>query len=124
MTRALSIDDAWAAATGGAELAMSALVARTDFLEQNPQVVREFLEDYAASARFTAENVEEAAALIGAFEIIPEAVALQAIPHSNISAVTGPEMRDAAMAYLRVLYGQNPAAVGGVLPDETFFFLP
>ena len=123
-TRALSIDDEWAAATGGIELAMSCIVVRTDFLEGNPQAVRDFLEDFAASIDFAVNQPEQAAEMIGEFEIMPQQIALAALPHSAIASVTGPEMKAAVLAYLAVLYQQNPASVGGALPDESFFFLP
>ena len=124
ITRALDINAEWEAVTGGIELAMSCVVVRTDFLEHNRQIVLDFLEDYAQSARFAMTDIERAAELIGEFEIIPQAVALVAIPYSNIDSVSGEEMKVAAQAYLRVLYEQNPAAVGGRLPDESFFFIP
>ena len=120
----LDISREWLSATGGVELAMSCIVARTDFLERNPQAVRDFLEDFAASAQFAEDNLEAAAELVGEFGIIPEEVARRAIPHSNISSVTGLEMKTAAQAYLMVLYQRSPAAVGGALPDESFFFIP
>jgi len=120
----LDISQEWLAATGGVELAMSCIVVRSDFLEANPRAVRDFLEDFAASAQFAMDNIEQAAALVGEFEIIPEPVALRAIPYTNISSVTGQEMKTAVQAYLMVLYQQNPAAVGGALPDESFFFIP
>ena len=103
---------------------MSCIVVRTEFLNEHPEVVRDFLEAFAASAAFPMENVQRAAELIGEFEIMPEAIALQAIPYSNIESITGQEMIDAVMAYLAVLYEQSPAAVGGMLPDEGFFFTP
>ena len=120
----LDISGEWLDATGGVELAMSCIVVRTDFLESNPQAVLDFLEDIAASARFAMDNIEEAAQLVGEFEIIPEHVALRAIPYSNISIVSGLEMKTAVQAYLMVLYEQNPASVGGALPYEGFFFVP
>jgi len=121
ITRAIDIDAEWEALTG-AELAMSCLVVRSDFLAAHPDVVRDFLEDFAASARFAMTNIDQAAALVGEFDIAPEHIARQAIPYSNIASVTGEEMKAAALAYLRVLYEQNPAAVGGSMPDERFFF--
>jgi len=120
----LDISQEWLTVTGGVELAMSCIVVRSDFLELNPQVVLDFLEDFAASARFAMDNMEEAAQLVGEFEIISEAVALRAIPYTNISSVSGLEMKTAVQAYLMVLYEQNPASVGGALPDEGFFFVP
>ena len=36
--------------------------------------------------------------------------------------ITGSEMKDALGGCLNVLFEQNPAAVGGALPDDAFYY--
>ena len=81
-----------------------------------------FLEAYAASVAFVNENTDEAAALIGGFDIVPEPVAKAALPACNITLITGEEMKEKLSGYLSVLYEQNPAAVGGALPADDFYY--
>ena len=44
------------------------------------------------------------------------------MPYCNIVFLEGAEMKEKAGAYLQVLFEQNPAAVGGKLPEDNFFF--
>ena len=63
-----------------------------------------------------------AAALVGKYDIVPEAVALKALPECNIVCITGDEMEADLSSYLTVLYEANPASVGGALPAEDFYY--
>ena len=51
-------------------------------------------------------------------------VAKKAIPACNIVCMTGEEMKAAAEKYLTVLFELNPDAVGGAMPEESFYYLP
>ncbi len=66
--------------------------------------------------------VEEAAKLIGEYGIVAENVAKVAVPKCNIVCITGEEMKTKLSGYLNVLFAQNPAAVGGQLPDDGFYY--
>ena len=99
------------------------VVARSEFVENNPEAVEAFLNAYKASVAFTNENVEEAAAIIGAYDIVPEAVAKTAVPFCSIVCITGEEMQTKLAGYLEVLLNQNPKAVGGALPADDFYFV-
>ena len=98
------------------------MVARTEFVENHPEEVNAFLEAYADSVAFVNENVDEAAALVGGYDIVPEAVAKTALPACNITMISGAEMTEKLSGYLQVLYDANPEAVGGALPEEGFYY--
>ncbi len=98
------------------------VVARTEFVENNPEAVAAFMDAYAASVAFANENVDETAALIGSYEIVPEAVAQKALPYCCIVFIEGAEMQEKLSGYLQVLFDQNPASVGGAMPDEAFYY--
>ncbi len=68
------------------------------------------------------ENVEDAAALIEAYDIVPAAVAVKAVPKCNIVFITGEEMKQKLSGYLKVLSEQNPKAIGGALPADDFYY--
>jgi NitT/TauT family transport system substrate-binding protein len=67
-------------------------------------------------------NVSEAAKLVEKFDIVKAAVAEKAIPYCNITYLEGAEMKDAMEGYLGVLFEQNPKSVGGVLPEDDFYY--
>lgn len=98
------------------------VIGRKEFIEKHPDAVAEFLQDYAASVEFVNGDTAAAAALVGQFEIVPEAVALKAIPECNITFIAGEEMRQMLSGYLEVLMQQNPKAIGGAMPAEDFYF--
>ena len=98
------------------------VVARTEFIEKNPEAVAAFMDAYKASVEFTNANVDEAAAIIGEYDIVPEAVAKKAVPHCSIVCIDGEEMKTLMSGYLQVLFEQNPKAVGGAVPADDFYF--
>lgn len=104
-------------------LVTGVIAGRKEFLEANPDRVSEFMDAYGTSVNYVNENPEEAAALIGEYEIVPAEVAVKAIPYCNITFIEGTDMQEKLSGYLSVLYDQNPQAVGGALPDDDFYYV-
>ena len=98
------------------------IVARRAVVEENPAAVNEFLKKYAASVDWVNANTADAAALIGEYSIVDAAVAEKALPYCNIVCLTGADLLEALPGYLEVLYNASPAAVGGEMPDNSFYF--
>ena len=123
---ALDLNDEWARAQEGSDapsmLITGVVVARSAFIDENPQAVSDFLDAYKQSVAYANEHVDETAALIGQYDIITEEVAKVALPQCAIVYIDGEEMTQALSGYLQVLYDQNPASVGGALPDEAFYY--
>lgn len=119
---ALDITKEWETLNEGSTVVTGVVVANTKFLTENPDVVNAFMEEYATSAAYTVENVEAAAALSEKFDIFKAAIAKKAIPYCNIVLIEGDEMKTKANAYLQVLFEQNPAAVGGAMPEDNFYY--
>ena len=124
---ALDMTEEWAKAQGedGKQLVTGTIIVRSDVLENNKEAVDTFLDEYKASIAYITENVTEGAELVAKYEIIPSAaIAEKAIPACNMVFLSGEEMQQSVAAYLEVLAEANPAAVGGTLPDEGFYYLP
>lgn len=123
---ALDLNQLWADVQEGKEnpsaLLTGVVVARKEFVENNPEAVTAFMDAYAASVAFANEDVDATAALIGTYEIVPEAVAKAALPYCCIVMIEGEEMQQKLSGYLQVLFDQNPASVGGAMPNEDFYF--
>lgn len=118
----LDMNREWERLADSSRLITGVVVARAEYISQHPDEVSAFLDAYKASVAFVNENNDEAAALIGQFDIIPEAVAQKALPYCRIVYIDGQEMQTQLSGYLKVLFDQNPAAVGGALPDEAFYY--
>ena len=122
---AVDLTEAWEESSSGSQLIMTAVVARTEFIEKNPEAVQAFLQEYKASIEFVNANVDEAAEMIAGFGITPNAaIAKQAIPQCHLVYIDGRNMSRAISDYFRVLYSVNPASVGGVLPDDAIYYVP
>ena len=119
---AIDLNDAWDEVSPDSSLITGVIVARREFVDANHDAVDAFLADYALSTAFANEDTQAAAALVGKYGIVPEAVALKALPECNIVCITGEEMESDLSAYLEVLYNANPASVGGALPGEDFYY--
>lgn len=98
------------------------LVARREFVENNPQAVSAFLDHYKASVEYVNDNAEEAAELVGQYDIVTAEVAREALPAGNITFVEGSGMKEKLSGYLSVLLEQNPKSVGGELPQDDFYY--
>lgn len=120
---ALDLTEEWNKAELDGKMVTGVLVVQKEFAEANPELVNALLTDYAESVEWVNANNEEAAELIVAADIVPQTpIAVKALPYCNIVFEAGDEMITDVNAYLNVLFKQNPAAVGGALPDEDFFY--
>ena len=106
------------------QLITGVTVVRTAYAEEHPDVVAAFLEDYAASVEAANTDLDGTAALCEAQGVVAKAaIAKAALPACNIVLVTGEEMKADVAGYAQVLYDADPAAVGGALPDDGFYYL-
>ncbi len=122
---ALDVTEEWNKVTkDGSSLITGVVVVNKTFLEENPEAVKKFLEEYSASTAYVNENVEDAADLVEQFDIFKAAIAKKAIPYCNIVWIDGEDMKEKVSGYLDVLYKQNPDSVGGNLPEDAFYYLP
>lgn len=122
---ALDLTEEWNNVTDEGVLTMGSVVVRREFAESQPEAVAAFLTEYAASIEMVQSDVERAAGLCESYGIVPKAaVAARAIPDCNICCVTGADIQSSIEPYYNVLYAANPAAVGGAVPGEDFYFLP
>jgi len=123
---ALDMTEEWNKLQEGKEapsaLLTGVVVARREFVEQNPAAVSDFLDHYRSSVEFVNSNVEAGAQLVGKYEIVTAEIAQKAIPACNITFIEGAEMQEKLAGYLGVLFEQNPKAVGGALPADDFYY--
>lgn len=121
---AIDLNDAWTESGAQGTFTMGCLVARTEWLEGNSELVPGILAEYAASIDYANSNPEEAAALIERYGIVPKAaVAQAAIPQANMVCVTGEDMKGIA-DYYQVLFDADPTSIGGAIPGEDFYYIP
>ena len=120
---ALDLTQEWESLDNGSSFITAGLVVRADFAEENPEALRVFLEEYKASTDYVNANTADAAVLVEQYDIVNAKIADIAIPYCNIVCIPGEAMQTMLSGYLQVLFDQNPASVGGALPEEDFYWL-
>ncbi|MCL2350145.1 MAG: ABC transporter substrate-binding protein [Defluviitaleaceae bacterium] len=121
---ALDMTEEWSRVQPDFGLVMTAIIVRNEFLQNNPDAVELFMQDFEASIYFANNSVQETAQLAADFGIIPNPnIAAQAIPRTNQVFLEGSEMKQYLSGYLGVLYEALPQSVGGNLPSESFYFI-
>lgn len=98
------------------------VVARSEFVKENPEAVANFLDHYKESVDYVNDNTDDAAKLVGQYEIVTEEVAKKALPECNIVCITGDEMKEQLSGYLQVLLDANAQSIGGALPEDDFYY--
>lgn len=107
----------------GKTLIQGVIVAKKDFVTNNPEAVKMFLSEYKASIDYTASNLEDTATLCETYGIIPKAaMAKKAIPNCNIAYIDGADMKTAVAANLQLFYDANPQSIGGKMPADDFYY--
>ncbi len=120
---ALDLTAEWNALGTGGQLTMGCVVARTEFIDQHPEAVKRFLEEYEKSINGVKDDPDHAAELCEKYGIVPKAaIAKRAIPDCNLTFVSGADIRTTLEPYFQVLFDANPASVGGAMPDEGFYY--
>ena len=105
------------------QLITGVTVVRTAYAEEHPEEVINFLKDYQKSVDAANDDLDGTAALCEEVGVVAKAaIAKKALPKCNIVYRIGDEMKADVNAYLQVLYDASPAAVGGKLPDATFYY--
>ena len=105
------------------QLITGVTVVRTAYAEDHPDVVQAFLNDYEKSVNAANTDIAGTAALCEEIGVVATAaIAKKALPKCNIVYRRGEEMKKDISAYLQVLYDASPAAVGGKLPDDNFYY--
>lgn len=118
----LDLNDEWDKISD-TKLVMGCVVARKEYIEQNPQAVELFLKEYKESIDTVNNDIDTAAPLCEKYGFAPAAaIAKKALPYCNIVFESGKELKTDLSAYLKFLFDKNPKSVGGALPDDAFYY--
>lgn len=123
--RAIDLNEEWNAVNNGAMYITGVVVARTEFIEENPEAVDNFLKEYAVSVSYAGTaDVKEVARLVTEHKILPFPDVLEkAIPACNVRYMDGEEMKTAMNGFINCVFDGNPKAFGGKKPDDGFYYV-
>ena len=124
LRRALDLNQIWEELSGESALVTGVCVIRDDLLSAQPDAVKTFLKEFEASLDYSNAEPQAAAEKIAAMGIVGKAaIAEKALPGCSLQYIDGSTMKTLVSGYLKTLYDQNPAAVGGKLPDDDFWYI-
>jgi len=104
-------------------LALGALIIKSELINNHPEVVKNFLNEYKSSIEYVNTNIPEAAKLVEKHGILPKSkLAELAIPKCNIVYMDAFENQDRLNNYYKILFDFNPKSIGGKLPDSNFYY--
>ncbi len=119
----IDLSDEWTKVSPDSALVQGCIVVRSEFLEEYPDSVKSFLEEYKASVEFAngSENAPEVIANLG---IVANAeIAKRALPGANICYIDSNDgMKEKLSGCLKVLFDANIKSVGGALPGDDFYY--
>lgn len=103
-------------------LVQGCIVARKSFVEEHPDEIEKFLEEYEASINFAIQDPASTAQMIADANIFAQApVAQKALPKCNLCFISGAQMKAAMTAFLEAMPLKS---VGGALPADDFYYIP
>jgi NitT/TauT family transport system substrate-binding protein len=122
---ALNFNEEWEKLENNSTFVTGVMVVRTAFLEQYPQVVADFLDEYEDSVMATYHSPDGVAALTVEYWLIAALpLAERAVVHCAQMYIDGAEMKAALSSYLQTLYNLAPASIGGMMPKDNFYYVP
>ena len=120
---ALDLNELWESSIDdGSRLITGVVIVRNEYLKEHEDDVKIFMDAYEKSVDFVNSDVEAAAEIIGAHEIVTKEVAVKAIPECSIVFIEGDELKTMLSGYLNTLLEQNPQIIGGSIPDDAFYY--
>ncbi len=122
---ALSMNDEWEKVAGEEnKLMMGCVIVRSEFMENNPKMVKTFMKEYEESIKKVEADVDATAQLCEEKGIIAKAaIAKKAIPYCEITYIDGTKMKNQIAKYFDVLFKAKPQSLGSMMPDDGFYYV-
>lgn len=120
--KALDITDEWDKISE-TPLAQGVVVARTDYISANPEIISEFIGFNEVSVNYLTVVAETGAIFLvdkGYFD--DPTVAMGSVANSNTMFIEGAEMKAAVSAVLEVFLEADAASIGGAMPADSFYY--
>ena len=120
----MDLTEEWDKVFTPGSLVQGCAVVRTEFAAEHPDLVEEFLADYADSVALVNDDPAQAAKDIETAGIFPKAaIAEMAIPKCNICFITGDQMKTQLNAFYEIMFEAAPQSIGGTVPGDDFYFI-
>ncbi len=104
-------------------LTYGCIVARTDYINANPDIISEFMTFSEVSVNYVGGNIEQATIeLTDSGYFTNNTAAYNSIISSNITFIEADELEAGVSKTLEALYSADSAPIAGAIPDESFYY--
>ena len=119
----LDLQEEWSKINkGDSSYPQASLIIKNEIIENNPEFVEMFLQEYQNSINWLFANVEKAGEYNEELQTgLSKGVVIKGLERSNIEYRSSKAAREAIEKYLKVLFEYSPEVIGGKLPDEGFY---
>lgn len=121
MKRLVDLNGLWEK-SAGAKPVQGVVIARTEYIEQNPEYIETFLFQNEVALNYLSSEDNQGLNFLyenGYFSSFE--TAQRSIPACNLVFMRGEDMKPGIKNTFDVLYGVDPASVGGAIPDDGIF---
>jgi NitT/TauT family transport system substrate-binding protein len=119
----LDFQEEWSNLTGNDSYPQSALIVKKDLVDNHPDVVKSFIAKYEESINWANANPEQLGEYAVELEVgLPAPIVQKALPNSNLRFANAIDVKNEIESYLEAIYNIMPDAIGGQLPDESFYY--
>lgn len=119
----MNLQDEWANLTGYDSYPQASLIISSDLINNNPEFVTSFIEEYDSSVDWVNENPQEAGEYYEKLDIgLNAQIIEEAIPNCSLDFVDSVNAKESINGYLQILYDFNPKLLGGSMVDENLYF--
>ena len=120
--RALDINGEWNKISEN-KLVQSVVVARSEYIDANPDIVKEFISYNKISVNYLNTNIYSAPVFLKEKGFCETAtLATLVIPAVNLAFISGEEMKPEINAVFDLFNQKNPELIGGKIPDEGIYY--
>jgi NitT/TauT family transport system substrate-binding protein len=121
--RALSFETEWQRVTNTETMIPNAGFGTTQtFIDEHPELVKQFQTAYEESVQWVLDNPAEAAALAQKHLEMNAAVVEKAIPNMGLSFQSAEDAKPELDTFYNLLNEFDSTMIGGKLPDETMYY--
>lgn len=108
---------------GNARYPQASLIIKNDLIENYPEFVSAFLEEYQNSINWLGQNLQKAGEYSEELETgLSKGAVINGFSRSNIEYKDVKDAKNAVEAYLSILFEYSSEVIGGKLPDEGFYY--
>ncbi len=122
---ALSFEKEWKRVTGtDTKIPNAGFGTKQSFIDQYPELVKEFEAAYLEAAQWVNDNPEEAGILAEKYLGINAGLITKAIPNMGLEYVTAIDSREELDMFYELLNNFDSSMIGGKIPESGLYYAP